>query len=470
MQKPAFLLAALLTLASGTAEAKKVAGGAKRLMYTTYFYTATEAVIHGYEDDTKVRIVSLEKKGTVFEGVVNKGETKLVRTGRGVFGFLSEKKASILVGTPSSCTAVGYYVRDHAGSFKSSHFYTELPSSMSATGARVVIWAWKDVNLSVKDLSSHKTLADGVKVKAGGHYTLPHRTLQSMGSHVLEIGADQPEIMVQVYYDEGFFVPSKDGRAAGRIFYTYVGDITEGVNDLQLVSYHGNAEVTVTDIENGKKIWSGVVNRGGIHTLTLSKKYVKVEANREISVAVAPYAHYQGGYAEHHFSLGSEGTGIEHDFLITSPGELWLFSYYNDSAVEVTNAKTGEKIWNGKLGAGHVRGLTPGHGFYRVRASKGVSVMGGSSACGAEYSPAAGMFAVDEALFSVVQEIREERRVRAAAQGRTLTEAEYQAPLSKEEVQKAKRKIRKTPSPAAAPAQTMSDDEIEERLETMQTY
>ena len=33
-------------------------------MYTTYFYTAREAVIHGYEADTKVRVVSLEKRGT----------------------------------------------------------------------------------------------------------------------------------------------------------------------------------------------------------------------------------------------------------------------------------------------------------------------------------------------------------------------------------------------------------------------
>src|SRR4051794_33851286 len=35
------------------------------LTYTTYFYTAAEAIIHGFENDTKVRIISMEKKGTV---------------------------------------------------------------------------------------------------------------------------------------------------------------------------------------------------------------------------------------------------------------------------------------------------------------------------------------------------------------------------------------------------------------------
>ena len=37
---------------------KKIPAG-DRLMYTTYFYTANEAVIHGYQMGTGVRIVSL---------------------------------------------------------------------------------------------------------------------------------------------------------------------------------------------------------------------------------------------------------------------------------------------------------------------------------------------------------------------------------------------------------------------------
>ncbi len=75
-------------------------------MYTTYFYTAAEAVVHGYEKDTQVRIVSLadpatqRKAGTIWQGTVGVGETKLVPTGPGVFGLLSDKKAAILVGTP----------------------------------------------------------------------------------------------------------------------------------------------------------------------------------------------------------------------------------------------------------------------------------------------------------------------------------------------------------------------------------
>ena len=35
--------------------------------------------------------------------------------------------------------------------------------------------------------------------------------------------------------------------------------------------------------------------------------------------------------------------------------------------------------------------------------------MGGAANCGAEFSPASGLFAVDEALFEVVQEIKAQR-------------------------------------------------------------
>ena len=97
-------------------------------MYTAYFYTAGEAVIHGYEDTTKVRVVSLEKRGTIWEGVVNAGDTRVVSTGQGVFGFIADKKATILVGTPTSCTVVGYFLKDQNGSFKSNRFFAQLPT------------------------------------------------------------------------------------------------------------------------------------------------------------------------------------------------------------------------------------------------------------------------------------------------------------------------------------------------------
>ena len=105
-----------------TPKTKNGAFKGSKLMYTTYFYTATEAIVHGYEQDTNVRIVSLEQNRTVWTGKVGPGETKLVPTGKGVFGFLSDKKASLLVGTPSSCTVVGYWLRDEDGTQVADHF------------------------------------------------------------------------------------------------------------------------------------------------------------------------------------------------------------------------------------------------------------------------------------------------------------------------------------------------------------
>ncbi|MCI0378683.1 MAG: hypothetical protein L0215_13835, partial [Gemmataceae bacterium] len=95
------------------------------LTYTTYFYTPAEAIIHGFENDTKVRIISMEQKGTVYEGTIGRMQTTLVKTGPGVFSFVANKKASILVGTPSSCPVVGYWLRDQDGNFRARELFTQ---------------------------------------------------------------------------------------------------------------------------------------------------------------------------------------------------------------------------------------------------------------------------------------------------------------------------------------------------------
>jgi len=124
-------------------------------MYTTYFYTASEAVIHGYEDKTKVRIVSLadpltkRKAGTIWEGTIGIGESKTVSTGAGVFGLLSDKKAAILVGTPSSCEAVGYFLKDQEGRFRSDHFFTQMPRATYSPDVRMVVWAPDAADVSI---------------------------------------------------------------------------------------------------------------------------------------------------------------------------------------------------------------------------------------------------------------------------------------------------------------------------------
>lgn len=432
-----------------------------KLLYTTYFYTAAEAIIHGYEAGTSVKIVSLEKNATVYEGKVGPGETALVHTGQGVFGFLADKKASILVGTPSSCTAVGYFVKNREGSFRSGQFFSQLPSSVSANGAKVVVWAWEDTSFSMTDVAGEKVLHRG-DLKAGKPFVMEADELRSLGSHVLDFRAEKPALSVEVYYDEGFVVPSRDGRASGREFYTYVGDITEGVNDLLLTAYSGGAEVKVTDIKTEEPIWSGTVGENQLVPITMKNRFVRVTANREINVTVAAYKHFTGTYAEHHFGMGAEGTGIESRFLIHTPQELWIFAYFKGTDVEVINNNTHETLWKGPLEPGQVKGLQPGFGFYSVKSSKGISVMGGSSACGGEDSPAAGLFAIDDVLYKVMLEIQQDRRNQAASEGRTLTPAAAAAPLSPAEMAKARSAV------GAKHKAPMGDAEIQQRVDTIQ--
>ncbi len=434
----------------------------RQLLYTTYFYTAGEAVVHGYQPDTKVRIVSMEKKGTMWEGTVGVGETKTIRTGAGAFGFLADKKAAILVGTPSSCTAVGYWLKDEQGRFRSHRFFTQLPSSVSNPDARVLVWAYEPAKVAVFDRTDKKALRSA-ELAAGGFLELDSAALGPLGSHVLEVTSEGSKVGVEVYYDEGLIIPADTGLGAGKVFYTYVGKITNGVNDLDLLAHVADSNVTVTDLKTGEKLFSGLVKKDGIKTLTLAGRYVKVQSDQTISVALAAFAHYQGGYAEHHFGTGLEGVGIDNQFLITTPGELWLFSYFDNNPVEVVDAQTGKQVFKEALRSGAVRGLSPGFGLFKVKSAKGISVMGGSNACGADYSPAAGMFAVDEALFEAIAQVREERIQAAAKTGQVLTDAQLAAPMTAAEGAKAQRRVQEKTGRS-----TMSLEEVNERAAAMQ--
>lgn len=408
-------------------------------MYTTYFYTAAEAVVHGYEKDTKVRIVSLSdpetqrQAGTIWEGVVGVGETKTVPTGAGVFGLLSDKKAAILVGTPSSCACVGYFVKDRDGRFRSDRFFAQLPSTPSLGSERMIVWAYEAADVVIRNPKTQKVLATK-SLPAGGRLELRHETIRELGNQVLEIVSTKNPVAVQVYYDQGFIVPSTNGSGGGTDFYTFVGSITTGTNDLDLIAETEDAKVSVTDLDTGKVLFSGKLAAGKIKTLELKDRYVRVQSDRQIQVLVAAFEHSGQGYAEHHFGTGRQGSGIDSDFTVTTSGGLWLFSYFSDNPITVTNAATGQKVYAGTLQAGNGHELQPGGGLYRVHAAKGMSVMGGASSCGADYSPAAGMFAVDDAMLTVIQQVTEARIQEAAQRGEVLTPAAAAAaPISEQE-------------------------------------
>lgn len=451
---------ALLLLAAVTDLAKPDAGTAApaptTLQYTTYFYTAGEAIIHGYEPETKVRVVSLDRKGTIWEGVVNAGDTRLVKTGPGVFGFIADKKATILVGTPSSCTVVGYYLKDQTGSFKSNHFYAQLPTG-AGEAQHFVVFAYEPSTVQLFQKGEAKPFKTA-ELAGGSFLDVTGTTLSKVAGSTIEVVATGKGVTAEVYYDEGFMVPADNGRGSGKRFMTYVGTLTEGVNDLNIMAQGLAAKVKVRDLKSNKTLFEGGIDKGQLQTLTLSNVFVEVTSDVPVNVVVAAFKHYTAGYAEHHFQTGLEGSGIENDFLVTTSGDLWLFSYFTNNAITVEDARTHAPVFSGTIQAGQVRGLKPGFGLFRVKGSKGLSVMGGASSCGADYSPAGSMFTVDEALFQVIAQVREERARTAAAEGRVAAEPELSAPLTTEEW---KRKA-STIAPAA-PARGLSLDEVNER-------
>jgi len=295
------------------------------------------------------------------------------------------------------------------------------------------------------------------KLAAGERLELPRDTLNKYANQTIEIASEGSPVATEVYYDQGFIVPSTEGRGAGTDFYTFVGALTAGSNDLDIVGLDKDAKVTVTDIDSDKVIWKGAVKPGDLHAIELVNRYVRVQTDANVEVMVAAYDHLGAGYAEQHFATGREGGGIDNDFEVTTSGNLWLFSYFADNPITITNLKTGAKIYDGKLGAGTGHELTTGLGLFRVHAGKGVSVMGGANACGADYSPAAGMFAVDEGMLKVIEQITDARIRDAQTRGVTLSrDAASAAPITSTEWQQ-------YAAPAHAAYKNMNLDEANER-------
>jgi hypothetical protein len=459
------LLTVLLATAAATPTLPN--GASPKSAYTTYFYTAGEAVVQGYEDGTQVRIVSAQgKKGTVWKGVVNRGDAKLVPTGMGVFAVLADKKASILVGTPQSCTVVGYFAKNQNGSYRSDQFFVQLPSASSTGPERLVIWAYDDTEVEVR-VPRKERLLKRAKLKAGSYLALIQE-ISGLGGSTVEVKATKP-VAAQVYFDEGFIVPADNGRGAGKTFFTYVGAITNGSNDLNVITQNAAANVKVTDVDSGQVLFSGRVAGGAAKTLTLKNNYVKVTSDAPVTVTVAALEHFAPGYAEQHFAAGIEGGLIENDFTVVTSGDLWMFSYYDGNEVTVKEASTGKKVSSFSLTAGGVRGITPGNGLYKVHASKGLSVMGGASICGADYSPAGGLFAIDDAVLTVVAQIRDERVREAAARGEELTKDQQNAPVNDKEWSRYRDTFKsayaKTEAGSGAPtsAPNISLDELNQR-------
>ena len=343
-----------------------------------------------------------------------------------MFGLLSDKKAAILVGTPSSCAVVGYFVKDQEGRFRSNRFFTQLPGTIYAGSERLVVWAYEPADVTIRATKTQTQLAQA-SLQAGGRLELDAKTLAQLRNGMLEIASTKSAVAVEVYYDEGFIVPSVTGSGTGTDFYAFVGAITQGTNDLDLVGLGEAAHATVIDVDNGKTLFDGEVTARGIHSVNLANRYVRVRSDKPIQVGVAAFEHDGAGYAEQHFATGTEGGGIDNDFEVTTSGSLWLFSYFDHNAITITDAH-GTQVFASTLDAGNGHGIAPGVGLYRVHSTKGMSVMGGSSACGADYSPAAGMFAVDEAMLQVIAQVTQERIETAHMRGITLTPAAAAAP------------------------------------------
>ena len=352
--------------------------------YVSTLYTNYDIILIGWTDGTKIIVQDAETNVILWDGTLDKGNYELISPGEGVYKVGSDEKISIIAGSPESCTVVGYYARNKDGLAAGTEFYTYIPPTALRGGEHLDVFAYQDgTTVTIENAQTGAVLL--TKTLNKGEWA----TLTGNLGELLFISSDK-KVSVLTYFDEGYYVPTESGLFTGNEFFTFVGDITNGVNDINIVAYQDVTSASIKNAETGATIWSGSLDKGKIHSETLTNVYVHVESNKPVSVAVIPFKHYTAGYHEHHFVPDMNGGGVGTEFYVPSRdgGQLWIFSYHDNNHIEVYK-ETGELYWEGDLDVGGWYDVAPEYGIYHVISDEPTSILSGYGYCGASFVPLA---------------------------------------------------------------------------------
>lgn len=360
------------------------------LNYPTYVFTHSELVLFGYTDDTTVQVTKIDGR-RVWRGKLDEGENHRLRPGSGVYHVAGSHPYATLVGDPTKGAVMGYYALDQLGQGTSQLFYTyqsDHPGGLlglTGDGMRdFVVFAYQDgTSVTIKETDTGSVVWQGT-LNAGEAHSEPDLV------HVfLTVEASQP-VSALSYGDQGYYVPSENGKFTGLKFYTWAGDAGRWVHDLNVIAYRNNATVSVLDTDTGEVLWQGTLQAGEIQTVSyVNGKFLTVEATESVAVSVSPTTSYKDQYAHMIFAQDEDGVGIGRKFYYPTidGARLQLFAYEDGADIEVLDA-SGAVAYQGTLNRGESKTFDSIQTLYTINSTQSIAaLMDWGDEAGADFAP-----------------------------------------------------------------------------------
>jgi hypothetical protein len=352
------------------------------------FYTQGEALLFGYYNDTY--LVLKDSSGSItWNGTLEEGETKQLTLGEGIYSATASKPYTVLVGASQTQTVVGYYAIDAFGKGTSTNFYTYIPTPDPLyPGSKFIIFGYTNGTVvNVTDAASKALLWQGT-LNESQHFS---QDLSSAAwqNRTVHIESTFP-VSALCYLDQGFLVPSSTGLFTGTMFCTCASNITNGNNDLNIIGYHDDTWVSVSDSTSKSLVWNGSLNAGEVHSKVFTKPtFLTIESNKSVAVTVDPFLSFPIMYQAALYAGDLEGSLVGTNFFTTARGGgyLRIIAYQNGTHVTVTDQKTHALVWDGLLDENELQTKSTSHTIYNVTSDKPVSVLEGYGEWSTMFAP-----------------------------------------------------------------------------------
>jgi len=354
--------------------------------YISHIFTVADIIFFSYKNDTKVALY--DSRGRLIwdnDGKpLNKGEHAHIAVSRGVYTACGSEKFAVLTGDPITRYVVGYYAMDQNGYGTSTEFYTWVPSIYGHCS--FIVFAYEDnTQVTIENTDTGVDIARFILDKG------EHWQIETLDSEWLHITATKP-VSALTCYDQGYFVPSANGKWSGTEFYTYVSDIWNWSQDLTIMAYDDGTSVTIKDSDTGRVIWSGTLNGGEAHVESYPNgagKFFTITSNKPVTVSVQPWASMSCCYHQGAYVADSTGTMLGTDLIASTlnGGYLYILAYRDNTNVVVYNSQTGDLVASYTLDEGDYVDVNPGNGLWRIMSNHPVSAYSGWGYWNADFAP-----------------------------------------------------------------------------------
>lgn len=354
--------------------------------YVSHIFTVADVVFFSYSDGTMMALY--DSSGSLLwnnsGNPLNKGGYAYVRVSEGVYTAKGSEKFAVLSGDPITRNVVGYYAVDQNGYGVSTEFYTWVPTLYGHCS--FIVFAYQDdtqVRIAYTDTGA--VIAD-VTLNKGECWRI--KTLSAKWLHVT---SNKP-VSALTCYDQGYSVPSSNGKWSGTEFYTYVSDIAGWGQDLTVVAYNDNTSVTIEDSETGIIVWSGVLQSGEARVQSYpngADKFFTVTSDNTVTVTVAPWVTYTSNYHQGRYVTDSTGTRIGTDLIgsTLNGGYLYILAYKDNTSVVIYDSRSGAFVASHSLDNGEYIEANPGNGLWRIMSNYPVSAYSGWGQWNACFAP-----------------------------------------------------------------------------------